>query len=125
MTDATEPSADPAVVDQVKGLWNAGDTTLVLLDSDHNRRHVRRELEAYAPLVTSGSYLVVADGVMRDLSDVPGGEASWQSDNPLAAVDDFLTTHTEFERVQPPRPSPHGSLTDGVTYWPGGWLRRL
>ena len=118
-------SADPAVVDQVRGLQNAGDTTLVLLDSDHSRDHVRRELEAYAPLVTPGSYLVVADGIMRDLSYVPGGEANWQTDNPLAAVDDFLAAHSEFERARPPRPSQDGPPTDAVTYWPDGWLRRL
>ena len=118
-------SADPAVVDQVRGLQNAGDTTLVLLDSDHSRDHVRRELEAYAPLVTPGSYLVVADGIMRDLSDVPGGEANWRSDNPLAAADDFLAGNSDFERARPPRPSQDGPTTDAVTYWPDGWLRRL
>ena len=117
-------STDPAVVDQVRGIQNAGDTTLVLLDSDHSREHVRRELEAYAPLVTPGSYLVVADGIMRDLADVPGGDADWGSDNPLAAVDDFLSSHPEFEKVRPPRSNQDIAPAEGVTYWPDGWLRR-
>ncbi len=117
-------STNPDVVGQVKNLQRSGETTLVFLDSDHSREHVRRELEAYAPLVTPGSYVVVADGNMPDLADVPGGEAGWRSDNPAAAVNDFLSQHSEFESVRPSWPSHEGPLTENVTYWPGGWLRR-
>ena len=124
MTLIEGDSTDPGVVGQVRNLVEAGDTTLILLDSDHSRDHVRGELEAYAPLVTPGSYLIVADGIMRDLADVPGGEAGWTTDNPLTAVEDFLAGHPEFEQAQPPWPSHDGSLTENVTYWPDGWLRR-
>ena len=117
-------SASPEVLKRIEELREPDETTLVLLDSDHGRDHVRKELEAYASLVTPGSYLIAADTIVRDLADVPGGEASWTEDNPATAVDDFLTAHPEFERV--PRTAQTGAadLPEAVTYWPGGWLRR-
>lgn len=36
-------------------------TIMVILDSDHSRGHVARELQAYAPLVSVGHYLIVQD----------------------------------------------------------------
>jgi cephalosporin hydroxylase len=41
-------------VDQVR-------TVMVILDSDHSRGHVARELQAYAPMVSVGHYLIVQD----------------------------------------------------------------
>lgn len=117
-------STSPQVVRQVKSLIRPGESVLVLLDSDHSRRHVLAELEAYAPLVTPGSYIIVADGIMQDLTDVPGGDPRWIDDNPGAAARHFLASHPEFESVQPPWLFHDGPLTTNITYWPGGWLRR-
>jgi cephalosporin hydroxylase len=100
------------------------DTVLVILDSDHSKAHVTRELEAYAPFVTAGSYLIATDGIMRDLSDVPHGEPHWIHDNPAAAATEFLARHPEFEREQPAWPHNRSTLTADITYWPDGWLRR-
>jgi cephalosporin hydroxylase len=36
-------------------------TVMVILDSDHSRGHVARELQAYAPMVSVGHYLIVQD----------------------------------------------------------------
>ena len=63
------------------------------LDSNHSRDHVRAELEAYAPLVSVGSYLVATDGVMQEVADAPRGQPSWATDNPISAVHDFLRSH--------------------------------
>lgn len=49
------------VVHQVKGLIKSGESVMVILDSLHRCDHVYRELENYAPLVTSGQYLIVED----------------------------------------------------------------
>jgi len=117
-------STSPATASRVSEMIQPGEVVLVILDSSHKRDHVRGELECFSRLVTSGSYMVVADGLMRDLVDVPGGKAEWATDNPLAAVDEFLLDHPEFQQVQPPWPFHEGSLTENVSHWPGGWLRR-
>jgi len=86
---------------------------MVILDSDHARDHVRRELECYAPLVTPGSYCLVQDGVIDTLSafrdDRPG---------PLPAIEDFLRSTDDFE-VDTER-----CERFLITHHPKGWLRR-
>ena len=117
-------SAAADVVARVRAGIAPDETVMVILDSDHTRRHVARELEAWAPLVTPGSCLLVADGIMRDLTDVPGGDPAWLDDNPATAAREFLRTHPEFEMRQPawqPNTSP---LKNNVTYFPDGWLWR-
>ncbi len=117
-------SSSPEVLKRIEEIHESDETTLVLLDSNHSREHVRKELEAYAPLVTPGSYLIAADTIMRDLIDVPGGQASWTEDNPAAAIEDFLAAHPEFERTPPAAQTGVADLPEAVSYWPGGWLRR-
>jgi cephalosporin hydroxylase len=112
-------------IDAVTRLRKSGDRVMVVLDSAHTREHVSRELEVYAPLVTPGSYLVVADGIMRDLADVPGGQASWLTDNPAQAVSDFLASHPEFILRPSGGLGDRGTLSASVTYFSNGWLQRL
>ena len=117
-------SIDPSVVNRVRSEIGSGETVLVLLDSNHSRAHVRAELEAYAPLVSTGSYIVATDGVMRDVADAPRGQASWHEDNPIAAVQDFLRAHQDFTLEQPPWPFNESDLEQNVTHWPQAYLRR-
>lgn len=119
-------SVDPGVVRRVADPIRPGERVLVILDSNHSFAHVSAELEAYAPLVTPGSYLVAADGVMEWLTDVPGVPASWADDNPMKAVERFLPRHPEFSLEDPPRIGfNEGSIAERVTYWPKAYLRRL
>jgi cephalosporin hydroxylase len=105
------------VVTEVRGLLRPDDRVMTVLDSNHTKAHVLRELELYAPLVTPGSYIVATDGNMVDLHDVPGGKPEWVTDNPQAAVHEFLSTNPEFEiDTEPTRL--------GITYWPNAYLRR-
>jgi cephalosporin hydroxylase len=118
-------STAPEVVRCVREKVRPGESVLVILDSAHDKAHVARELECWSPLVTRGSYIVVADGVMRDLADVPGGQAEWTEDNPQAAAADFAAAHPDFEAGDPQWVIAHPDLPRTVTYWPNGWLRRL
>ncbi len=111
-------STDASIVASVRDSIEPGQSTMVMLDSNHTRDHVRAELELYAPLVSPGSYMVVFDEVMPMVADAPNGKPTWDEDNPLEAVRDFLSTHPEF--VSDPAPE-----RLGVTYCRGGFLRRL
>jgi cephalosporin hydroxylase len=117
-------SAATEVVAEVARLIGDDTPVLVILDSDHSREHVAKELEAYAPLVTHGSYVVVTDGVMQDLYDLPAGDLAWEADNPVQATKDFLTRHPEFELVEWRPRFNESRVTTQLTYWPSAWLRR-
>ncbi len=118
-------SVSPDVVQQVAGQISDSDTVLVILDSNHTKAHVLAELQQYAPLVTTGSYIVATDGVMKDLASIPGGELQWATDNPAAAAEEFAAEHPEFESGQPAWLFHDSELSENVTYWPKGWLRRV
>lgn len=117
-------SIAPEVIDQVRGLVRPGERVFVVLDSSHAKQHVLQELEAYHVLVTPGSYIVATDGIMHDLHDVPRGKPEWQWDNPLAAALEFVSKHPEFVLEPPAWSFNESPLAEGVTHWPGAWLRR-
>jgi cephalosporin hydroxylase len=117
-------SAAPETVARVASFVRPGDTVLVILDSDHSRAHVRRELEAYAPLVSPGSWIVATDGLMRELWDAPRGDPKWKDDNPAQAARDFLAAHPEFALEPPPWRFNESLLDRPITAWPDAWLRR-
>lgn len=118
-------STAPATVGRVRELIRPGEKVMVILDSDHSRAHVAAELEVYAPLVSIGSWIVAADGIMHELADVPAGEPSWKDDNPSAAAREFAVRHPEFVLGPPAWKVNTGPLSQNVTYWPDGWLRRI
>lgn len=110
-------SIEPATFALVASRLQPTDQVMVTLDSNHSRQHVLTEMEMYSPLVTPGGYLVVFDSVMALVHDSPNGKSEWLTDNPLAAVEDFLEVHKEFEQD-------HSAERMGVTYCTGGFLRR-
>jgi cephalosporin hydroxylase len=70
---------------------------MVFLDSNHTHDHVLAELEAYAPLVSPGSYCVAFDTIVERLPKSMYPDRSWgPGDNPMTAVHAFLKTHPEF-----------------------------
>ncbi len=88
----------------------AGRTCMVVLDSDHHRGHVKRELMHYSRFVTKGHYLIVEDTFQPWLQAFAG---------PHEAALWFLARHKEFERV--PIEDRHLGLSLNV----GGYLRRI
>ena len=118
-------SVGSEVVSQVDDLVGDAESILVILDSNHSREHVLAELEAYHHLVTSGSYIVATDGVMKDVYDVPRGAPEWKDDHPAAAAKGFAEKHSEFVLEQPKWPFNESELSKNITYWPNAWLRKV
>lgn len=82
-------STDPVIVEEVRRRAE-GKRVMVILDSDHSQQHVEAELEAYAPLVTPGCYLIVEDtGIEQVRPDLMPG--------PMEAIDAFLPKTSAFE----------------------------
>jgi cephalosporin hydroxylase len=117
-------STDAATLDAVRAQLKPDDHVLVILDSDHSRAHVTAELEAYAPLVSQGSYIVATDGIMRDLVGAPGIPTAWKEDNPSTAAEAFAAVRSNFVLETPPRPFTETNLAP-LTYWPSAYLRRV
>jgi cephalosporin hydroxylase len=118
-------SVDRAVVERVRSRIRSDETVLVLLDSNHSRDHVAAELEAYAPLVTTGSYIVATDGIMRDVAPTPRGKSHWITDNPATAAREFAARHPEFVLELPMLQFDQSEVIHRNTYWPDAWLRRV
>lgn len=105
-------SVDGSVISQI---WERaeGKRTMVILDSDHSAAHVRAELEAYAPLVSPGCYLVVEDTIVNGRPVLPehGPGPAEAIDQWMAAADRPFDIDLDRERYL-------------LTTNKGGWLRR-
>lgn len=92
---------------------------MVFLDSNHTHEHVLAELEAYAPLVSPGSYCVVFDTVIEDMPAGMYPDRPWDvGNNPKTAAREFLSRNHDFEVDE----GMDAKLL--ITVAPGGYLRR-
>lgn len=113
-------SIDAGVIRQVHDIARHHQTVLVCLDSNHTHDHVLAELEAYAPLVSQGSYCVVFDTIIEDMPADMYPDRPWgPSNNPKTAVWQYLKTHPEFEIDKSIQ---HKLL---ITVAPDGYLKRV
>lgn len=84
-------SIDPHVVSQVVAKAGLHKKIMVCLDSNHTHDHVLAELQAYAPLTSSGSYCIVWDTGVEDLPDGFCTDRPWgKGNNPKTAVWEYL-----------------------------------
>ena len=118
-------SVAPSIVEQVKAQVKPGETVMVLLDSNHSKAHVLGELNAYAPLVTQGSYAVAMDGIMEDIAGAPRTQPDWTWNNPRQAALEFIAAHPQFEIEEPVFLFNESGITERVTYWPSAFLKRV
>jgi cephalosporin hydroxylase len=84
--DSVAPDTIRRIEDLVQGR-----PALVLLDSDHRKDHVLRELQLYARFVPVGGYMVVFD---TDLNGHPVTPDF--GPGPMEAVEEFLATDDRF-----------------------------
>ena len=91
-------SVDRHVIDEVHQLAAGHETVMVFMDSNHTHEHVLGELNAYAHLVTKGSYCVVFDTFVEDMPPKYFPDRPWdKGDSPKTAVREYLKSHSEFE----------------------------
>ena len=113
-------STDSRVVNEVVEIAKIHSSILLLLDSNHTHEHVLGELDAYANLVSVGSYCVVFDTFVEDMPAGYFADRPWDKGNsPRTAVVEFLKDHSEFvvdESIQ-------NKLL--ITVAPGGFLKRI
>lgn len=113
ITYIVSDSLNPELFPQLKKAQEIYKTTMVILDDDHTKDHVLKELELYSQLVTPGQYLVVEDTNLNGHPVFPNfGPGPWE------AVHEFLPNHPEFV-VDKSREH------FGVTYNPDGWLLKI
>ena len=103
-------STDPDVLEEIRERVS-GRRTMIVLDSDHSKSHVDAELEAYAPLVPVGCYLIVEDSNIGQIREdlLPG---------PLQSIETFLARRSDFE-IDREREK------FLLTFNPSGYLRRV
>jgi len=90
-------SIDPQLVDQVRQAAKGYKKVLVFLDSMHSHAHVLSELQAYGPMVSSGSYCVVFDTYVEDMPAQFFADRPWDvGDNPKTAVHEWLKDNNDF-----------------------------
>ena len=117
MIEGSSISAD--VIAEVRRIAAVHQKVLVCLDSNHTHDHVYAELEAYASLVSVGSYCVVFDTLIEDMESDAYPDRPWGPGNsPKTAVHTYLQSRPEFEIDK--------SIPDRlmITVAHDGWLKR-
>jgi len=106
-------STSKEIEEQVREAVRGASPVMVILDSDHHKDHVLKELNIFSKFVSPGSYLIVED------TDVNGHPVFAEyGPGPMEAVEEFLKTHDSFA-VDREREKLY------LTFNPGGYLKKL
>jgi len=90
-------SVEEKVVKKVKTLAQGKKKIMVVLDSNHTKDHVLKELNFYSPLVKKGNYLIVFDTMLEDMPKSAFKNRPWdKGNNPKTAVMEFLQKNKRF-----------------------------
>lgn len=111
-------SVDPDLVSRIGDEIRGAERVMVILDSNHTHEHVLDELRLYAPLVTRGQFLIVADTVVEEIPAQEHRPRPWgPGNNPGTALAAFLEESDRFIR------DPFINAKLLITSSPGGYLR--
>ena len=106
-------SVSDEIIEKIKQSIENKDKILVILDSDHSKKHVLKELMIYNKFVPKGSYLIVED------TNVNGHPVySDHGPGPMEAVEEFLKDNSNFA-IDKKREKFY------LTFNPGGYLKRI
>jgi len=109
----TGSSIDKNIFQQISDLASGFRKVMVILDSDHTKAHVLREIELYSSLVAPQQYLIVEDCNIHGhpvREDLPAG--------PWEAVEAWLPKQEDFRQDR-------DCERFLMTFNPGGYLRRM
>ena len=87
----TGSSTSVEIKDQLSNLIASDDKVMVILDSDHSKDHVLKEMLIYNTLVTKGQYMIVEDTNVNGHPVLP-----FHGPGPMEAVEEFLSHNTDF-----------------------------
>ena len=113
-------SIESSTIEAVREQASKHKNIMVLLDSMHTHDHVLSELQAYASLVSVGSYCVVFDTIIEGLPKAYWPDRPWDvGNNPKSAIDawikerkDFVVDYDISAKLQ-------------ISSNPGGFLKRI
>jgi len=106
-------STDLTVVENVKMMVH-NSSTMVVLDSDHSKEHVLKEMELYSDIVTIGNYMIVEDGTVNGHPILPE-----YGPGPYEAIRQFLSIRSDFETDE------EKEKKHLITSCPSGFLRKI
>lgn len=109
----TGSSTSEEIIEQVKNMISSKDKVLVILDSDHHKEHVLKELRMYSHFVTMDSYLIVEDTNINGHPVYPDF-----GPGPMEAIEEFLKENNQFAVDRDKE-----KLL--LTFNPCGYLRRI
>lgn len=119
-------SVDPAIVEQVRSMIKPGEKVMVMLDSDHTKEHVLKELEHYSPMVSVGSYIIAMDGIKELVAGRVRTTPDWVWNNPKQAALEFVDKHPDYIIEAPPFLFNESGLSvQNVSYFPCGYIKRV
>ena len=108
-------STSPAILKAIRALLPGQRAPMfVILDSDHRKAHVSRELGAYVPLMQSGDYLVVEDTCVNGHPVRPDF-----GPGPMEAIEDYLSARPGELLPDTPREEKFG-----CTFAPKGYFTK-
>ena len=88
----TSSSIDEKLISNLKEAISKEKKVMVILDSDHHKNHVLKEMQLYAELVSKGQYMIVEDGCVN-------GHPVYKKfgEGPFEAVEEFMKTNKYFK----------------------------
>lgn len=90
-------STSSTAVEAVQRFIDGAERVVLVLDSNHTHDHVLGELRALAPLLPSGSMVLVADTLVEEFPEGHFEGRPWdRGDNPMTAVRAFLAESDDY-----------------------------
>lgn len=113
------------IINIVKSKIKTGQKVMIILDSNHTKEHVLKELNLYSPLVTKDSFIVATDGIMELVEGLDRTDKDWNWNNPKAAAIEFESLNQNFKIIEPNFPFNESKINERITYWPSCYLKKI